>query len=50
MRQNEDLLLIDTNKRDIWLVRNYTGSQAYIPAITVLIPGPFKMAIDMILR
>lgn len=50
IRRDEDLLLVESSQRDSWKVRNYMNNEDYVPAITVILPGPFKEAADLVNR
>ena len=46
IRENEDLLIIDNTDPQQWMVRNAGVDEFSVPALTILIPGPFKGAIE----
>ena len=50
MREDEDLLLLDNSNKDLWRVRTARGEEGMVPALTVLIPGPYKDAMDAAMR
>ncbi|KAK2143119.1 hypothetical protein LSH36_875g01062 [Paralvinella palmiformis] len=46
IHNDEDLLLLDNSNPHIWKIRNCRGEEGYVPALCVLIPGPYQTAID----
>ena len=50
VREDEDLLLLDNSDSDLWRVRTARGEEGMLPSVAVLIPGPFKDAVDAATR
>ena len=46
LREGEDVLLLDNSDSTTWRVRSAAGQEADVPALVILIPGPFREAID----
>ncbi len=46
IREGEDILLLSNPDPNVWKIRNGKGEEGMVPALTVLIPGPYKEAVD----
>jgi len=50
IRENEDLLVVSNTDPQQWTVRNARGEEFSVPALTILIPGPFKEALEVAVK
>lgn len=48
--EGEALYLMDNSDRNKWKVRNHAGDVAVVPAVIILIPGPYGAATDAAIR
>ena len=50
VRSDEDLLLLDNTKHDLWTVSNSDGVEGRLPPPAVLLPPPTSQAVDAAMR